>query len=164
LDTGEYIFKSVEEIFRQYGNMLYRTAYAQTMSSDDAQDAVEEVFLKYLTAQPKLNSAEHEKAWLIRTLINQCRDMARRKKLRAYTPLEDVFGLAAEPHTDESKEVLQAVMRLPEKEKTAILLHYFEGMSVEEISTAFSITKSAVKMRLKRGREELRITLSEAGD
>ncbi|MDR0963620.1 MAG: sigma-70 family RNA polymerase sigma factor [Clostridium sp.] len=160
MDTGEYFLKPVEEIFRQYGDMLYRTAYAQTMSTDDAQDAVSEVFLKYLTAQPKLNSAEHEKAWLIRTLINHCHDMARRKKVRSYTPLEDISDLAAKPHSDESRELLEAVMHLPEKEKTAILLHYFEEMSVEEISKALSISKSAVKMRLKRGREELKKTIS----
>jgi RNA polymerase sigma-70 factor (ECF subfamily) len=90
--------------------------------------------------------------------------MARRKKVRSYTPLEDVCDLVSESYSDESRELLEAVMHLSEKEKTAILLYYFEDLSVEEISKALSITKSAVKMRLKRGREELKTMLSEAGD
>ena len=148
---------SVDAVYSRYADQLYRLAFTQLSSQQDAEDAVADVFVKYLASPPDFRDENHEKAWFIRVLINRCRDMQRRKSVRAYTPLDEVIGDIAAP--EQSKQLLEQVRTLPEKYRTAILLHYFEGFSLEETATILHCTVSAVKMRLLRGRNELRTTL-----
>ncbi len=148
---------SLDEIYSRYADQLYRLAFTQLSSQQDAEDAVADVFVKYLAAPPVFRDENHEKAWFIRVLINRCRDIHRRKAVRAYTPLDEVVGNIAAP--EQSKQLLEQIRTLPEKYRTAILLHYFEGFSLEETASMLHCTVSAVKMRLLRGRNELKKTL-----
>lgn len=154
MDASQNHLDFIESVYSRYSDMLFRLAYAQLNSKHDAEDAVADVFVKYLSARPVFKDLEHEKAWFIRVLLNKCKDMMRRKCVRAYTPLDDVVQTAATP--EESKALLDAVLQLPEKSKTAILLHYFEGFSLEETAIILKTTVSAVKMRLMRGRTALK--------
>ncbi len=147
----------ISAVYSNYADMLFRIAYSITLSMDDAQDAVHEVFVAYLGKLPDFRDAEHEKAWFVRATINKCRDHLRRRKVRSYTPLQEVAEIPAE--SIESRDAFKEVLKLPEKYKIVILLHYFEGYGISEISSALSISSSAVKMRLARGREMLRFAL-----
>lgn len=149
------------EKYVAYGDMLFRIAYSSLLSKEDAEDAVQEVFTKYLKKAPSFKGEEHERAWFIRVTVNQCHDIQRRQKVRGYTPLHE---MVERPILDEDPDsILEEVLGLPESYKTAILLHYFEGYSVEEIALILKITKSAVKMRLLRGRELLKKEISKEG-
>ena len=148
---------SVDAVYSRYADQLYRLAFTQLSSQQDAEDAVADVFVKYLASPPDFRDENHEKAWFIRVLINRCRDMQRRKSVRAYTPLDEVIGDIAAP--EQSKQLLEQVRTRPEKYRPAILLHYLEGFSLEETASILHCTVSAVKMRLLRGRNELKITL-----
>ena len=80
-------YKRTEEALKLYGDSLMRVAFTYTQNMDDAQDMVQEAFLRYLTKAPKFKSDEHEKAWLIRVTINICKNYvasAYRKKLCWY--------------------------------------------------------------------------------
>lgn len=157
MDASQNHSKTIESVYSRYADMLYRLAYSHLSSAHDAEDAVADVFVKYIQSQPLFRDESHEKAWLIRVLINQCKDQQRRSAVRAYTPLEDVAQIKSAP--EESKELLQAVQRLPEKNRTAMLLHYFEGFSLEETAAILKTTVPAVKMRLMRGRTALKSLL-----
>lgn len=146
----------IDTAYAKYADQLFRLAYAQLSSAHDAEDAVADVFVRYLDTSPVFRDAEHEKAWLIRVLLNRCRDIHRRKSVRAYTPLEEVCSLAAPQ--EGSMEILEQIQTLPEKNRTAMLLHYFEGFSLEETARILHTTVSAVKMRLMRGRAALQST------
>ena len=144
----------IEEIYDRYANLLFRLAFSLLLSKEDAEDAVQEVFIKFVVKKPAFNDVEHEKAWFVRVTINLCHDLQRRRKIRSYTPLEEISEI---PHGEEkSYSMLEDVFELSEKYKTVILLHYFEDFSVEEIADILKISKSAVKMRLKRGRDLLK--------
>lgn len=140
-------------LFSKYSDLLYRIALVRLQNKHDAEDAVQDTFVKYLTASFEYSGDIEEKAWLIKVLDNKCRDLHRRKKIREHLSLEDICELCAEDEV--SVGVFTAISELSEKFRTVIVLHYLEGFSVEEISLSLSLTKSAVKMRLMRGREEL---------
>lgn len=154
MDASQSHSEIIESVYSRNADMLYRLAYSHLSSAQDAEDAVADVFVKYLNSLPSFRDEAHEKAWLIRVLINQCKDMQRRRAVRGYTPLEDVANTSAAP--EESQELLTAVQRLPEKSRSAMLLHYFEGFSLEETAAILHTTVPAVKMRLMRGRTALK--------
>lgn len=149
-----------ERVYARYADLLYRLAFTHLASAEDAEDAVSDVFVKFLQNPPAFRDDEHEKAWFIRVLINQCNDLHRRRNIRAWTPLESVthLGSAEEKESD----VLSAVRRLPEKNRIAVLLHYFEGYSLEETAHLLQTTEAAVKMRLMRSRSLLKSHLKGA--
>ena len=149
-----------ERIYAQYADLLYRLAFTHLASGEDAEDAVSDVFVKYLQNPPAFRDKEHEKAWFIRVLVNRCNDLHRRRTIRAWTPLESVDHLSGEEKPE--SELLAAVKKLPEKNRIAVLLHYFEGYSLEETANILQTTEAAVKMRLMRSRSLLKSHLKGA--
>lgn len=148
----------LERAYDLYADRLYRIALTQLGNDADAQDAVHDVFTKFFTTDIVFLNNEHERAWFIRVLLNRCRDMIRRGKLRTHTDIDDAHDIAAEEKDDHS-ELIAAVHSLPDKYRTVIILHYLEDIAVEEIAAALSLSVSAVKMRLMRGREMLKTEL-----
>ena len=145
-------------LYEKYADMMFRVALANTGNKEDAEDAVQEVFAKYLEKFFGFNDEEHEKAWFIRATVNKCRDTLRKNKIRDHTPLEDVLEL---PQKEKGISLKEKLEMLPDKIRSAVVLHYLEGFSVEEVGEILKITPSAVKMRLKRGREALKELLGE---
>ena len=140
-----------EKILRKYGDSIYRIALVHTQNEMDAQDIVQEVFLKFARNASQFQSDEHIKAWLIRVAINMCTDLKRSAWNRKTTELNDECLLAEEFTTGES-ELYQAVMSLPVKYKDVIHLFYYEGYSIKEISRITEQKENAVKTQLSRGR------------
>jgi RNA polymerase sigma-70 factor (ECF subfamily) len=145
----------IERVYGAYADALYRVARARLANDSDAQDAVQDVFLKYMTAAPAFRDQSHEQAWFLRALVNRCHDLARRRKVREALPLEEALGVAA-PAESEAFHVMELLQKLPEQLKDAVILHYLEGFSVEETAGILQVSISAVKMRLSRAREQLR--------
>lgn len=143
-----------EELYDCYADALYRLAYSHLQNREDAEDAVQDVFMKYLKMPHHFKDKEHEQAWFIRVTVNVCYDFLRKKKHRMHIPLDEMEEIAAEDRI--FTDIGQILEKLPPKYKTVILLHYFEGYSVEEISGILKLSKSAVKMRLFRSRELLK--------
>ena len=148
-----YVSPSCEELYNRYGKFLFRICYAILCSREDAEDAVQDVFYKYLVKQPLFRDEDHEKAWFLRVASNQSKDMLRRRKIRTTLSLEEIEEYEIAP---EQATILRDLFSLPEKYKTVMILHYLEDLSVQDIARAESLTPSAVKMRLARGREMLR--------
>lgn len=152
----------IGKAYEKYSDMLYRIALLEIRNHEDAMDAVQDVFLKYMQKNVLFSSDEHEKAWFIRSTINRCRDIYRKNSVRNHEDISEMENLAAsEGVSDETKEVLWAVEQLPEKLKSVVVLHYLEGLSVEMTAKSLKISSSAVKMRLSRGREMLKDILEK---
>ena len=149
--------KQLNDAYTKYADMLYHLSLSHMQNKEDAEDVIQEVFCKYYSKMPSFADAAHEKAWFIRVTVNQCRDHLRHRKLRTHTPLHEIGDIAGQTGiTDEAAlDVMQLLSYLPEKYRSVVILHYLEGFSVEEISMALNIGKSAVKMRLARAREQL---------
>ena len=144
---------NVREALDEYGDMLYRICLVMLRNTADAEDAVEETFIKYMLSSPQFNDDEHEKAWLITVAANKCRDMLRSRK-RHITERDDILRNYSIDR--ESTGVLEALMEVPEKYRIVLTLHYIEGYKVDEIAEMIGKTSSAVKMRLAKGRELLK--------
>ena len=149
MDKAEELF---EQVYERYGPSLYRFCLVQMKHPADAEDILQEVFCKRLYQAPGFKSPEHERNWLFRVALNLCRDEWRRRR-RSELPLEAAAGAAIAP---EELSLLDQVADLPEKQRTALHLYYYEGYSLREIARLLDVTVPTVKMRLKRGREALR--------
>lgn len=144
-------------MFERYTNLLYRLCYSILLVREDAEDAVQDVFLKYYRKQPTFADEDHEKAWFIRVAVNHCKDILRRRKLREFIPFSEVEELLAEKETEaDDSGVLQALFELTDRYRIVMILHYLEGYPVKEVARLCGISQSAVKMRLSRGREQLK--------
>ena len=149
MPTDEALF---EQVYDTYGPSLYRFCLLQMKNPADAEDVLQEVFCKRLYQAPDFATPEHERRWLFRVALNQCRDEWKRSR-RTELPLEVARHMSLTP---EELGLLEQVAALPEKLRTVIHLHYYEGYDVREIAQLLGVTVSAVKMRMKRGREALR--------
>ena len=144
----------IEAVYDMYADMLYRLSLSYLQNTEDAQDAVQDVFVKYATASDIFKDEEHKKAWLIRVTVNYCNDMLRRRKLRTHASLDEISETVADGE-ESSSDIMNCLKLIPLKNRAAVILHYLEGYSVEETAKILKISVSAVKMRLKRGREAL---------
>ena len=159
---GERVrINDVMSAYEKNADLLFRISLGILGNEHDAQDAVQETFIRYMRHVLKFSSFEHEKAWLIRVTENICLDMLRHKKIRNYTPIEEIHSLEDAAETNNETDVFEKLSKLPSKFKTVIILHHLEGYSVEETSKILGISLSATKMRLKRGREALRNSLEK---
>ncbi len=147
----------LETAYDRYADMLYRLALSHLQHTNDAMDAVQDVFVKYAEHHVLWHSDEHERAWLIRTTINRCHDLYRKQKIRLHQPLDKITDLPAPDDT--ASGVLEAVHALPETFRDVVVLHYLEGYSIQDVAKILSLSVSAVKMRLSRARDLLRTQL-----
>ena len=161
--TDESVMKAFDEAYRSYGNMLYRICLSYLRTPHDAEDALQDVFIKYMSKTRSFDSEEHKKAWLIRVAANRCKDMLRRKKRDALFGHSDEIGEDAAERPEGGLGVLDKIFALPERYREVFVLHYLENLSVAEISDICKISQSAVKMRLMRGRQTLKDELWKDG-
>ena len=153
-------WKTPAELARVYAPAIFRLAYARTGSRADAEDIMQEVFVRLLRAGPDFADRAHARAWLLRVAANCANDWFRAPWRRREGPLTD--SLPAPEHEDGG--VVEAVLALPAKYRTAVHLYYYEELSVAEIAKITGKSESAVKSRLFRARAMLREALKEDDD
>lgn len=156
MSVSETQKEQLSVVYDKYSDMLFRLALSQLGNSDDAMDAVHDVFLKFFDVQPHFKDSEHERAWFIRSTVNRCHDIQRHKKIRSHPSLGEIGDIVAHGDDGESAQLYRALSFIPEKHSSVITLHYLEGFSGEETASILMITQSGVKMRLSRGRKALR--------
>lgn len=148
----------LDSLFVTYGDMIYRLALVRTRSAADAEDVVQEVFLRCLKNNPSFESAEHQKAWLLKVTVN-CTKSLLGSAFRRHAVPEDAAGELAADAQEPDSTVYDAVLRLPEKYRTAVHLFYYEDYSVKEIASMMRTTESTVKSWLHRARGMLKESL-----
>ena len=142
-----------------YADMILRISYQYLKQTYDAEDICQSVFLKYLTSNMTFQSIEHEKAWIIRTTINACKDHVKSSWFRKTVALEDASLVSAPPVPD--TWLLDAMKTLPEKYRLSLYLYYYEEYSVREIAEVMGVNESAVGQYLSRGRRKLRTLITD---
>lgn len=153
--------RSEEEAARaieRYGDMVRRLCLVHLKNPADTEDIFQNVFLKYVLSPVVFESAEHEKAWLIRVTLNACKDLVKSFFRSRTVPLEELLDQPA-PLLEEHREVLEAVLALPPKYRDAVYLHYYEGYTAAEIGKLLGKNTNTVYTLLNRAREQLRETL-----
>ena len=145
-----------------YASTLYRVAYSVLRNAADAEDAVQETYLRVLRHRDDLAGIRDARVWLVRIVWNVVLDRKRRAKTRPETDdIADVArllpasGLTAEERAvsaQRHEQVLRAVAQLPEKEQRVLILSAFEELSSVEIAEVLGTTESTVRSRLFRAR------------
>ncbi len=145
---------------RRYQDMVYRTALHALGSPQDADDAVQEVFLRLFGCRRGFEGEEHLRRWLLRVTVNYCRDVLRspwRKRRASWEEVPEV------PVFDrpEQAALYREVMALPAKYRMVLDLFYYEELSVREIGGLLGVEASTVTTRLARARRRLKERLGE---
>lgn len=130
---------------------LYRVSYAQLPQGCDREDAVQECLYKAWKRQHQLRDERYMQTWVIRILINECRNIQKRNGRTL--PLEELPERVAPPDADSALH--DALLALPESLRLPILLYYIEGFAVKEVAQILSLPQGTVKSRMRRGRQEL---------
>lgn len=147
--------EDLNRVMETYADLVKRICIVHVKNQHDTEDVFQNVYLKYLLYEGTFESAEHEKAWFIRVTINACTDWLRCFSRRKWVPLESISEEGA--WMDESsKELLEFVLRLPEKYRNVIYLYYYEGYSAVEIAKIIGKRENTIYTWLSRARELLK--------
>lgn len=150
-----------ERILDAYGDAVLRLAYTYVHNMSDAEDILQETLIRYLEHRPVFAGENHEKAWIFRVAANLSKNKIAYNKIRQTDQLED--QLIAQEREDLTF-VWDAVKRLPESNREAIHLYYYEGFPTAQIAEILGKKESSVRSDLRRGREKLREVLREEYD
>lgn len=140
--------QEVNAAIDRYADTIRRVCMLYLKNSADTEDVFQTVFLKYLLSDQVFESQEHEKAWFLRVAVNACKDL-RKSFFRSRT-------VSLEELTEDHREVLEAVLSLPRKNREVVYLHYYEGYTAPQISQILGKNASTVYTLLTRSRQMLR--------
>ncbi len=155
--------REARRLVESYTDMIMRIGTNYLKSNADAEDICQAVLVKYITLDPQFDSPEHEKAWVIRTTINMCKNELKSAFFRKTIPLEESDDyLKADTAPDLG--ITEEVMKLPRNYRISIYLFYYEGYSSKEIADFLGKKESAVNMYLSRGRKKLRLSIMNGLD
>ena len=149
------IMRAQDEInnaIEKYSKTIYKVAFSYTKDKSISEDILQDVLIKFMTDSTNFYEDEHEKAWLIRVTINECKKFYRSIWNLRRISLEDIY-----PFSDiEKHDVFYAVMDLPKKYRLIIHLYYYEQLSIKEISSLLNANENTIMSLLYRGRKILR--------
>ncbi len=143
-----------EQAVREHSDAMLRCAYAYCGSVADAEDIVQEAFIKYLKKAPQFSDENHRKAWLLRVVINLSKNLTLSFRRRNKTDLPEELPDPSDPVKD--SEVWLLVYELPAKYRILVELYYREGFTIREISEITGVRVPTVGKRLEKARQLLK--------
>lgn len=153
--------KDFERIVCTYSDSLYRICMHYVKNTADAQDIVQQTFIKLIEKQPQFESRDHEKAWLIRVCINLCKDRLKSSWHSRVFSIQDKEFTAPLYEFPDQYPLLNYIRTLPPNQRAAIYLFYYEDMPVSEICRAMNAKQNTVLSWLRRGRKSLKKMIKE---
>lgn len=157
--------RAFNELVTRYQSRIFLFTYRLLLDRSEAEDAVQETFLRAFKALPKYRPDGYFSSWIYRIALNECRRRIRSRKVTVSLEIVDSVSSSPDPQNammtgERNRVVRMAVDALPEHYRVVMMLFYFEEMSVDQISRTINVSVSAVKVRLYRGRERLSRRLS----
>lgn len=150
----------VAQAIELHADTVKRLCMVYLKNNADVEDIFQTVFLKYALSDAAFESPEHASAWIVRVTINACKDLLRSVFRRRTVPLDQVTGWT-EITDSAHREVLEAVLSLPEKYRVPIYLHYYEGYTAPEIGKLTHRNVNTVYTLLNRGKRMLKEVLED---
>ena len=153
----------LDEAITRWEKPLLKLCFAYLCDTALAEDAVQETFFKAWKNYGKFRGEAEEKTWLMRIAINTCKDQMKsawaRHTDRSVTP--DALPEGSAPFDERDDTVTRAVLSLPKELKEAVLLHWYQGMSLDEIRKVLRLPRSTINYRLKKAKAILKKELEE---
>lgn len=154
--------ESFSEKYDRYAQMVYRLCILRLGNAADAEDAMQNVFIRLCYKAPQFPDLREERAWLIRVTVNVCKDFQRLFWRRNVVALEQPEELAQPDHSEQGQEMrLIDLYRLSPKQRTVLQLYYYEGYSAREIGEILHLKEQSVTSQLCRARKKLKLELEE---
>lgn len=155
MTNDEYIYA-----VKRNSNRIYLIALSYLQNHHDAEDVMQEVFLKLWKTNKVFNDDEHMDKWLVITCVHKCKDHFKSPFVKNNVALDEAKDLYTFD-TIKNFDVFNAIMSLPKKERLAVHLFYYEDMQINEIAEIVKSKPSAVKTRLCRARTHLKSILGD---
>ena len=159
MPTKQAANKEFMEIYRRQVDTVYRICYSFMKNPADAEDLVQETFLKLLSMEKQFENERHERAWLIVTASNLCKDSLR----KWWRKNEDIDDYDHIPANQQEDSMLSYILALPAEYKDAVYLYYYEGYTTGEIAKLCRTRESTVRSRLSRARKQLKTMMGGGG-
>ncbi len=156
MDSSQFDEEEFDRVYDTYGKMVYRIAFLRLKSAEDAEDTVQDVFVKYMTRNVGFDSEEHRKAWFIRAAVDLCKDLKKGFWHTRVLKISDLSVLDIAVESDLESECLLDIIRLPAKQNTVLYLYYYEGYSIKQIAEMLGQKERSVSSTLSRARRSLR--------
>ena len=150
-----------ETKYKLYAQELMNVCYGYTKDKCASEDIIQNVFIKYLNSKKMFSNLNEEKYWLIRVTINECKNYLKSRKRTIYNDEVIEYISPKYDKDDEIYIVSRIVKELPEKYRSVIVLHYYNSLSINEISETLKISSDNVKKRLERARKMVKAKLEE---
>ena len=145
--------RHIEYAVEKYSKMLFRICFGILCNKEDAEDALQETFLKYMLKAPLFQDSEHEKEWLIKVATNISKNMCRFNSRHATENLDELRSIGI---SDDDRDIFELIMHLPSKYKIVLDLYYIEGYKANEIADITNTSPVTVRKRLQYGRKLLK--------
>ena len=149
-----------DQLYHAHADTVYRVCMMYLKNIHDAEDATQETFVRLIKKRPDLASQEHQKAWLIVTAGNICKNKLRNRKVRSLF-LQNTAKTDTYTDTPLQDETLQLILDLPPNIKMSMYLYYYEGYTSGQIADLMGKSDAAVRKYLQQGRQALKETLKE---
>lgn len=150
--------RSEQELNRaieRYSDTVRRLCMIRLKNYADTEDIFQTVFLKYVLTSVDFESEEHEKAWFIRVTVNACKDLLKSFFRSRTVSLDEIIEQPAEIPSD-NREVMEAVLSLPQKYRDVVYLHYFEDYTAPQIGKILGKNVNTIYTLLTRSKQLLR--------
>ena len=149
--------REITEIYNRHVDTVYRVCYSFMRNRPETEDMVQETFLRLITSGKCFENERHEKAWLIVTASNLCKDSLK-KWWRRNEDIEE-YSASLQDMTHADHEVLDAILALPNDQKCVVYMYYYEGYTTPEIADFLQCPQATVRSRLSRARKQLSFML-----
>ena len=145
------------ELFKKYHNDVYRLAYGYTLNFQDAEDIMQQTFIKLYKNINKLKQdEEYTKKWLFKVASNQSKDLLKSFWKKKKTNCENFDVIFSNKQNLEKEDLIQALSKIDKKYRIPFYLHYYEGYNAKEIAKIMKLSESAVKSRLTRVKDKIK--------
>ena len=158
--TTEYI----EQLINKYGDTALRVAFTYLKNRADAEDAVQDAFLRIIDKKPEFADDEHARLWIIKTTANICKNKLNLFWNRNRCCVDDIAEQGVYDTYGTDRSVTKAVMSLPQKYRAVIYLYYYEGYKTPEIAKITGSGEATARSLLHRARGKLKEILKEEYD
>lgn len=156
--TSESTCDKVSIALEKYSAKVYRICFMYLKNKAEAEDAFQDVFLRFMQSKTEFESDEHEKAWICRVAINRCKDIVKSFHYKVVS-LDNVAELKFESEQDNT--VIDAILNLPQKYKDVVYLFYCEGYKASQIADILRSNENTIYSQLSRARSLLKERLGE---
>lgn len=160
--TPPEMTKEITRLVVEYGDAVLKTAFVILKSKEMAEDVYQETFLRVCRSFSGYRRESSEKTWITSIAVNVCRDYMRSAWKKRVVVTDDFYSCASESNTEEiiekqsdKKELIEAIMKLPDKYREIIHLYYYQEMDVNSIAKVLKIPSGTVKSRLFKARNLL---------